>query len=65
MIQVEFPAVTICSPGWSETNLEAGFFSAFIEYFQAIEELPVAISGTDLRAFLQAPQEEMMKRFEV
>ena len=30
--QVTFPAVTICSPGMTESNLEAGFYKLFLGF---------------------------------
>jgi hypothetical protein len=33
--KVEYPAVTICSPGISEDNLEAGFFKHFFAFLAA------------------------------
>jgi len=53
---VEFPAVTICAPGWSETPLNAAFYNLFLEYLQ--EKLPYpdifanSLSGFDIEFFL-------------
>jgi hypothetical protein len=40
---MDFPAVTICSPGMSLDNLEAGFYKLLFAYFAA-NNVSVAVS---------------------
>ena len=50
---MEFPAVTICAPGWSETPLNAAFYNLFLEYLQEKKPFPDGIfSGFDIEYYL-------------
>jgi len=48
-LQVDFPAVTICSPGTSNENLESGFYRLFLSFLDENDEIldisPYAVSA--------------------
>ena len=50
---MEFPAVTICAPGWSETHMNAGFYNLFLKYLQEEKNTSSVFSGLDIELYLK------------
>ena len=50
--QVDFPAVTICSPGTSNENLESGFYKLFLAFLDA-NDATIEIDPVDVAALLK------------
>jgi hypothetical protein len=44
VIQVQYPAITICSPGITDENMEAGFYELVLEFLDANK---IDIEGVD------------------
>ena len=49
---MEFPAVTICAPGWSKTYLNAGFYNLFLKYMQEKTNFSDNMKGLDVEYYL-------------
>ena len=45
--------MTFCSPGWSDINLESGFYSFFLHYLEEKESLTFQITPYNIAALLQ------------
>jgi len=41
---VEFPAVTICAPGWSDRYLKAGFYHLFLDYLNETQPITTGLA---------------------
>ena len=58
MFQVDFPAVTICSPGINEDILQAGFLKLFFAYL-ASNKINMTVTPIDAATILNAVSESL------